>query len=219
MIDKLSLLSAPTASVVRDGLEQEIGVSDVVIDDILHLTSGKQIIVDAVVREGSVEVNESLLTGESDPIIKKAGDTLYSGSYVISGSCYAQATAIGNDIYIEKLTSQAKKYKKPKSDIFRSLKIIITTIGIFILPIGAWLFVNMYVRDATPYTEAVVATSGAVIGMIPSGLFLLTSVALFVGVIRLGENNTLVQELFCIEMLAELIPYVLIRQVLSPMVQ
>jgi len=204
MIDKLSLLSAPTASVVRDGLEQEIGVSDVVIDDILHLTSGKQIIVDAVVREGSVEVNESLLTGESDPIIKKAGDTLYSGSYVISGSCYAQATAIGNDIYIEKLTSQAKKYKKPKSDIFRSLKIIITTIGIFILPIGAWLFVNMYVRDATPYTEAVVATSGAVIGMIPSGLFLLTSVALFVGVIRLGENNTLVQELFCIEMLARI---------------
>ena len=111
MIDKLSLLSAPTASVVRDGLEQEIGVSDVVIDDILHLTSGKQIIVDAVVREGSVEVNESLLTGESDPIIKKAGDTLYSGSYVISGSCYAQATAIGNDIYIEKLTSQAKNIR------------------------------------------------------------------------------------------------------------
>src|SRR5690554_4084784 len=139
MIDKLSLLSAPTASVVRDGLEQEIGVSDVVIDDILHLTSGKQIIVDAVVREGSVEVNESLLTGESDPIIKKAGDTLYSGSYVISGSCYAQATAIGNDIYIEKLTSQAKKYKKPKSDIFKSLSYIIRGVGFIIIPIGITL--------------------------------------------------------------------------------
>ena len=103
MIDKLSLLSAPTAMVIRDGLEQEIGVADVVIDEILKLSAGKQIIVDAVVRQGSVEVNESLLTGESDPIVKKAGDTLYSGSFVISGSVYAQATAIGNDIYIEKI--------------------------------------------------------------------------------------------------------------------
>ncbi len=204
MIDKLSLLSAPTATVVRDGLEQEIGITDVVIDDILHLASGKQIIVDAVVREGTIEVNESLLTGESDPIIKKAGDTLYSGSFVISGNCYAQATAIGNDIYIEKLTSQARKYRKPKSDIFNSLKIIITTIGVFIIPIGAALFYNMFVVGQTSYADSVVATAGAVIGMIPSGLFLLTSVALAVGVVRLGQNNTLVQELYCIEMLARI---------------
>src|SRR5690606_26614732 len=147
---------------------------------------------------------DSLLTGESDPVIKKAGDTLYSGSFVISGTCYAQATAIGNDIYIEKLTSQARKYRKPKSDIFNSLKIIIRTIGVFILPIGAALFYNMFVRDQTGYTESVVATAGAVIGMIPSGLFLLTSVALAVGVVRLGQNNTLVQELYCIEMLARI---------------
>lgn len=206
MIDKLSLLSAPTALVVRDSLEQEISIEDVVIDEILKLTSGKQIIVDAVVREGSVEVNESLLTGESDPIIKKAGDTLYSGSYVISGSCYAQATAIGNDIYIEKLTNQAKKYKKPKSDIFKSLKYIITTVGIIIIPIGVtlyWLAPGEW-DDIAYIGPNIVKSAGAMLGMIPSGLFLLTSVALAVGVVRLGQNNTLVQELYCIEMLARI---------------
>ena len=206
MIDKLSLLSAPTAVVVRDALEQEIAIEDVVIDDIIRLASGKQIIVDAVVREGSVEVNESLLTGESDPIIKKAGDTLYSGSFVISGTCYAQATAIGNDIYIEKLTNQAKKYKKPKSDIFKSLKTIITIVGAIIIPIGLTLY---YLapgewNDPAFIGPNIVKSAGAMLGMIPSGLFLLTSVALAVGVVRLGQNQTLVQELYCIEMLARI---------------
>ena len=206
MIDKLSLLSAPTAIVVRDGLEQEIGIVDVVIDDILKLSSGKQIIVDAVVREGTIEVNESLLTGESDPIVKRVGDTLYSGSFVISGSVYAQATAIGNDIYIEKLTSQAKKYKKPKSDIFRSLKLIVTTIGFFIIPIAGALYFLGLEGNYTNLIQPILVerTAGAIIGLIPSGLFLLTSVALAVGVVRLGQNNTLVQELYCIEMLARI---------------
>lgn len=206
MIDKLSLLSAPTAVVIRDGLEQEIGITDVVIDEIIKLNSGKQIIVDAVVREGTVEVNESLLTGESDPIIKKAGDTLYSGSFVISGNCYAQATAIGNDIYIEKLTSQARKYKKPKSDIFNSLKIIIRTVGVFIIPIGLTLYFLApgEWNDPEFIGSNIVKSAGAMLGMIPSGLFLLTSVALAVGVVRLGQNNTLVQELYCIEMLARI---------------
>lgn len=111
MIDKLSLLSAPTALVIRDGEEYEIAVHDVVIDEILFLNSGKQIPADAVVREGTIEVNESLLTGESDAIIKRKGDTLYSGSYVVSGSCNAQVTAVGKDIYIQKLTNQAKNIK------------------------------------------------------------------------------------------------------------
>ncbi|MFA7417217.1 MAG: HAD-IC family P-type ATPase [Acholeplasma sp.] len=206
MIDKLSLLSAPTAMVIRDGFEQEIGISDVVIDEILKLSAGKQIIVDAVVRQGTVEVNESLLTGESDPIIKKAGDTLYSGSFVISGSVYAQATAIGNDIYIEKLTSQAKKYKKPKSDIFRSLKLIVRLIGFLIIPIGAGLYFLGLNGNYDQIIQPVLVerTAGAIIGLIPSGLFLLTSVALAVGVVRLGQNNTLVQELYCIEMLARI---------------
>src|SRR5690554_219696 len=206
MIDKLSLLSAPTAMVIRDGFEQEIGITDVVIDEILKLSAGKQIIVDAVVRQGTVEVNESLLTGESDPVIKKAGDTLYSGSFVISGSVYAQATAIGNDIYIEKLTSQAKKYKKPKSDIFRSLKLIVRVIGFLIIPIAAGLYILGLNGNYDQIIQPVLVerTAGAIIGLIPSGLFLLTSVALAVGVVRLGQNNTLVQELYCIEMLARI---------------
>jgi len=214
-IDKLSLLSAPTAIVKRDSDEVEIGVFDVVIDDILFLSSGKQIPADAVVREGTLEVNESLLTGESDPIIKHKGDTLYSGSFVISGSCHAQVTAVGKDIYIQKLTSQAKKYKKPESDLLGSLKIIIRTVGALILPLAATLFYLMWSQVnwapgisiteqlASPeYQQIVIKTAGAMIGMIPSGLFLLTSMALAVGVIRLAQNNTLVQELYCIEMLA-----------------
>jgi cation-transporting ATPase E len=200
-IDKLSLLSAPTAIVIRDSDELEIGVIDVVIDDILKLSSGKQITADAVVREGTIEVNESLLTGESDPILKSKGDTLYSGSYVISGRAYAQVTAIGKDIYIQKLTNQAKKYKKPQSELLSSLKIIIRIIGAIIIPVSAALVYIMY-TNGEAYKTIVEKTSGAMIGMIPSGLFLLTSMALAVGVIRLAQNNTLVQELYCIETLA-----------------
>jgi cation-transporting ATPase E len=201
-IDKLSLLTAPTAIVMRDGSELEIGVADVVIDDILHLSSGKQIPADAVVRQGSVEVNESLLTGESDAIVKKKGDTLYSGSFVVSGNCYAQATAVGHNIHIQKLTNQAKKYRKPQSDLLGSLRVIIRIVGALIIPIAATLFYLMTNYSALPYNEIVQKTTGAMIGMIPSGLFLLTSMALAVGVIRLAQNNTLVQELYCIEMLA-----------------
>jgi cation-transporting P-type ATPase E len=214
-IDKLSLLSAPTAIVIRDSDEFEIAIQDVVIDDILFLSSGKQIPADAVIRQGTIEVNESLLTGESDPIIKRKGDTLYSGSFVVSGSCNAQVTAVGKDIYIQKLTNQAKKYKKPESDLLGSLKLIIRIVGVIILPLAATLFYLNWVatdwsahatlaqRLTSPeYAAIVKSTTGAMIGMIPSGLFLLTSMALAVGVIRLAQNNTLVQELYCIEMLA-----------------
>lgn len=215
MIDKLSLLSAPTAVVVRDKEEYEIAVHDVVIDEILNLSSGKQIPADAVIREGSIEVDESLLTGESDAIIKRKGDTLYSGSFVVSGNCRAQVTAVGKDIYIQKLTNQAKKYKKPASELLGSLKIIIRIVGALIVPLSAALFYLMWMgvgfdpaltlaeKLASPeYAAIVEKTAGAMIGMIPSGLFLLTSMALAVGVIRLSQNNTLVQELYCIEMLA-----------------
>ncbi len=202
MIDKLSLLSAPTANVVRDSGDYEISVSNIVIDDILYLNSGKQIAADCVVREGTLEVNESLLTGESDPILKRKGDTLYSGSYVASGSCYAQVTAIGNDIYIQKLTSKAKVYQKPKSDLLASLKIIIRTVAGIIVPLAGLLFYTMTTNTNLGYEDIVKATAGAMIGIIPSGLFLLTSMALAVGVVRLAQNSTLVQELYCIEMLA-----------------
>lgn len=202
-IDKLSLLSAPTGSVIRDKEEQEIMISDLVLDDILKLSSGKQISADCVVRSGSIEVNESLLTGESDPILKKPGDELLSGSFVVSGHCFAQVTKTGKDSYIENLSRQAKKYRKPKSDLLKSLRMVIRTVGLLIVPIGAVLF-WMQLQGGATYQEAVRGTSGAVVGMIPSGLFLLTSTTLAVGVLRLAQNNTLVQELYCIEMLARI---------------
>jgi len=206
IIDKLSILSAPQATILRDGDVYDINVDEVVLDDILCLSSGNQIAADSVLVEGGIEVNESLLTGESDAISKKPGDVLYSGSFVVSGNCKARVERVGKDNYIEKLTSQAKKYRKPKSDLLKTLTMLIRVVAIFIIPLGTMVFLSQWngadFGGSSDYVESVKTTSGAVIGMIPSGLFLLTSVALAVGVIRLAQNNTLVQELYCIEMLA-----------------
>lgn len=201
-IDRLSLLSAPTAVVFRDGVQKEIKVTEVVLDDLLLLESGKQICADSIVINGTIEVNESLLTGESDSIPKKPGDTLYSGSFVVSGNCSARVDKIGKDNYIETLTSQAKQYQKPNSDLMKSLNLIIRVMAVVIIPIGGWLFYMQAFQNGADYITSVRKTAGAMIGMIPSGLFLLTSVALYLSVIRLGQNNVLVQELYCIEMLA-----------------
>jgi len=201
-IDRLSLISAPTAVVKRNGIKHEIPVTEVVLDDLLLLETGKQICADAIVLEGSIEVNESLLTGESDAIVKNPGDILYSGSFVVSGNCSARVDKIGKDNYIEKLTNQAKQYKKPKSDLMYSLSLIIKSMAVVIVPIGLTLFYIMYQRTGLSYVYSLRKTAGAMIGMIPSGLFLMTSIALAVGVIRLASRNVLVQELYCIEMLA-----------------
>ncbi len=210
VIDKLSVLSAPVAMVLRDSKEFEIPVNEVVLDDLLILESGKQICSDSIVTEGMIEVNESLLTGESDAIIKNPGDELFSGSFVVSGRCKARVDKVGKDNYIEKLTKAAKQYTKPKSDLLGTLNLIIRVMAILIIPIGALLFLtqvydsslNQFTEDYDIYAAAVIKTAGAMIGMIPSGLFLLTSVALYVGILKLSQNNTLVQELYCIEMLA-----------------
>lgn len=202
IIDKLSILSAPSAMVIRDGADYEVAVTDVVLDDLLVLENGNQICSDSVVVSGTIEVNESLLTGESDAIVKKVGDTLLSGSFVVSGNCRAKVEKVGKDNYIEILSSQAKKYVKPKSDLWRSLKLIITFMAFVIIPIGIALFVMQYWNGSVDYPTAVRKTAGAMVGMIPSGLYLLTTVALMLGVIRLSQNNVLVQEVYCIEMLA-----------------
>ncbi len=201
-IDRLSLLQAPTAIVIRDGLQIEIPVNEVVLDDILLLETGKQIPSDAIVVEGSIEVNESLLTGESDAIVKKNGDSLYSGSFVVSGRCKAQVEKVGKDNYIEQLSGEAKSYKKPKSDLLKSLNWIIYVMAVVVVTVGVTLFLMQYKVNGVDYVTAVRKTAGAMIGMIPSGLYLLSSVALAVGVIRLAQNNVMVQELYCIEMLA-----------------
>ena len=212
MIDKLSILSAPTVNVLRDGQHQEIEVKDIVLDDIMLLTNGKQICSDSVVIEGFIEVNESLLTGESDAILKKPGDVLYSGSFVVSGACKARVEKVGEENYIQKLTKQARKYEKPRSEIMKSLNIIIRTVGVLIFLLGPIYFLmchgkvlfntNVSWFGDAGYKEAVTTTAGAIIGMIPSGLFLLTSIALATSVVKLAHNKTLVQELYCIEMLA-----------------
>ena len=206
MMDKLSNINAPTANVIRGGEMYSVSVDNVVLDDIILLESGKQIPSDAILVAGSVEVNESLLTGESDAIEKKKGDVLHSGSFVVSGACKARVERVGKDNYVQKLTSQAQKYRKPKSDLMKTLKRIIIFMTIIIIPLGSGVFVRMYnglpLGGTQDYMYAVTHTAGAVIGMIPSGLFLCTSIALAVGVIRLAQHNTLVQDLYCIEMLA-----------------
>ena len=205
MIDRLSLMSSPTAFVIRNGVESEILTNEVVLDDIIILETGKQICADSIVVDGSIEVNESLLTGESDAIIKKPGDELLSGSFVVSGKCKARVDKVGKDNYIEKLSSQAKAYKKPKSDLLKSLNLIIKVMSFPVIVLGGTLFFIMYFRSADyagDIVNCIRKTAGAMIGMIPSGLFLMSSIALMVGVIRLGQKNVLVQELYCIEMLA-----------------
>lgn len=201
-IDRLSLISAPTAVVKRAGINREVAVNEVVLDDLLLLENGKQICADSIVVDGQVEVNESLLTGESDAIVKKVGDVLYSGSYVVSGKCCARVDKIGKDNYIEQLTSQAKQYKKPKSDLLISLNWIIRVMAFVVIIVGGLLFYIMYFKNHLDYVFSIRKTAGAMIGMIPSGLFLTTSIALAVGVIRLAQRNVMVRELYCIEMLA-----------------
>lgn len=213
-VERLKLVTAPTAIVIRNGARVTIPVSEIVLDDIVYYETGKQICADAIVVKGEAETNEALLTGESDPVKKKLGDELLSGSYVSSGNCYARVDKVGGANYVERLTSYAKRYKKPKSELNASVTKIIKTVSIIIVPVvilmllGAtynpvtktWGDWSGYTREM--WNQNVQNIGGAVIGMIPSGLFLLTSVALFTSVIRLSKKKTLVQDLYCIEMLA-----------------
>ena len=201
-IEKLSLVSAPTAVVIREGQRQEIPSSEVVLDDRVLLEAGKQICADCVVLEGSIEVNESLLTGESVSVRKNPGDPLYGGSFVVSGSCTALADKVGEASYVQQLSAQAKQYKKPNSELMKAMKKIINFIGIIIIPMACLMGWNNYRATGGDIVETVTQTAGSIIGMIPAGMFLLTSVALAVGVINLAKKKTLVQDLYCIEMLA-----------------
>ena len=200
-IEKLSLLTAPAVKVVRDGKEQTISVDEVVIDDVVILTNGKQIVADSVIIEGTIEVNESMLTGESLPIKKKVGDTVLAGSFVVSGSCHVRVEKVGSNNYIQQLASKAKQYKKPQSELFNSLKQIIRVIAFILIPIAILMYINNYTQFGDIKTT-VEKTAGSVIGMIPAGMFLLCSVTLTVSVIKLARRKALVQDLYCVEMLA-----------------
>ena len=216
-IDKLSILAANTIKVVRDGEVVEIPVKEIVLDDVLVLELGNQVPADCILAEGSVEVNESLLTGESVAIKKSVGDTLYAGSFISSGSGKFRVEKVGKETYLEKLTSKAKKYKRPNSELMNSTKMIIKCVSILIIPIAIGTFLTTYRHidvtdkaylDVMPWlfskdvNYAIQYTCTVVIGMIPSGMLLLTSIALAVGIMRLVKSNTLVQDMYSLEMLA-----------------
>ncbi len=202
-VDKLSLISSTKVNVVRNSKIEHIPIKELVLDDIVYLKNGNQIVSDCIVVDGKCEVNESLLTGESDPITKKKGDMLLSGSFIVSGSCKAKIEHIGNQNYAAKISNDAKYIKKVNSEIMYTLNLIIKIISFIIIPLGIMLFYKQFnIVESNTYQNAVVHTVAALIGMIPEGLILLTSTVLAVGVIRLSKQKVLVQELYCIETLA-----------------
>ncbi len=221
-IDKLSILTSPYANVVREKRVQEIPVDQLVVDDILILSAGQQVPADCIAVEGSAELNESLLTGESVPIKKEEGDLLYAGSFVASGKIVVRVDKIGEATYISKLTARAKKYKRPNSEIMNSINLFIKVIGGIIIPVAIFMFLTNFHNMGNTWeelsarggfwknllagdlalSETIQKTASVVIGMIPSGLILLTTVALSVGMIRLAKYNTLVQDMYSLEMLA-----------------
>ena len=200
-IDKLSIISSVNANVIRNGKNKIINIEDVVLDDIIIYKRGNQIIADSIIKEGIVEVNESLLSGEENLIQKKVGDILYSGSFVVSGKCIAKVEKVAINNYASKITREAKYIKKVNSVIMKTLKKVIKIISIIIIPLGIALFIKEYNLDKN-ITDSVVNTVAAIIGMIPEGLVLLTSTVLAVSVLRLSKRKVLVQQLYCIETLA-----------------
>ena len=202
-LDKLTMLNAPVTTVVREGKELQVKSQFLVLDDIAVFNAGNQISADAVIVEGTVSVNESLLTGESDEIIKGPGDTLMSGSFVVSGSCHAKLERVGKDSYISQLTLQAKRSKKgEQSEMIRSLNRIVKFAGIIIIPIGSFMFYQQYSMNEMPISDSVQAMVAAVIGMIPEGLFLIASTTLAISAMRLAYSKVLVHDMKCIETLA-----------------
>ena len=203
VLDKLSMMNAPTTAVIRDGKEVSVSSRDVVLDDIAVFRAGNQISADAIVLDGTVSVNESLLTGESDEIVKTAGDTLMSGSFIVSGSCRARLERVGEDSYISQLTIQAKKTRKgEQSEMIRSLNKIVKITGIIIIPIGITLFYEQHFIEERAVSGSIQSMVAAVIGMIPEGLFLLASTTLAISAMRLAMGKVLVHDMKCIETLA-----------------
>ena len=201
VIDKLSVIASKKVTVIRNGQEQNISMNEIVLDDIIKLKIGNQVVTDAIIKDGNVLVDESFITGESEYIEKSVGDLLLSGSFIVSGKCICQVEHIGEDNYTSKISKEAKYIKKVNSVIMNSLNDIVKFVSIVIVPLGLILFLRQY-HLGNGLEDAVVKTAAAVISMIPEGLVLLTSTVLAVSVIRLGRKKVLVQDLFCIETLA-----------------
>lgn len=201
-IDKLAILTARKSIVIREGQKWTVPTEELVLDDIVCLKTGDQVPADARILEGSLEVNESLLTGESDNLPKNEGDELFSGSFVTSGEACCQIIHVGKENYASQITSEAKEFKRHNSELKNSLNAILKVISIIIVPLGGLLFYKQYYLAGDSFRDSVVSMVAGVLGMIPEGLVLLTSVALTLGALVLANKKTLVQELYCIETLA-----------------
>lgn len=201
-IDKLAILTESKTVVLREGKKWKISTEKLVVDDLIFLKAGEQVPADAKILEGSLEVNESLLTGEADNLPKNTGDELFSGSFVTAGQACCQIIHVGRDNYASRITSEAKEFKRHNSELRNSLNAILKVISIIIVPLGAMLFYKQYYFVGDNIRDSVVNMVAAVLGMIPEGLVLLTSVALTLGALKLAQKKTLVQELYCIETLA-----------------
>jgi len=202
-IEKLSLISALKSTVIRGGERKSIALNDIVLDDIIVLANGNQIPADCVVVDGQIEVNESLLTGESNPIQKTKGSTVLAGSFVVSGTCLVRVDKVGGESYVQTLAKGATRYVRPRSELLGSLRLLIKVISVIMIVLAVGYVMRQLLSNDNLEREITIAkTIGAVVGMIPAGMFLLTSLALAVGVINLAKSHTLVQELYCIEMLA-----------------
>lgn len=203
IVDKLSIISSSRAKVIRDGFLKQIHINDIVLDDVIIYELGNQVVVDSIIMDGECEVNESFITGEAKTIYKKKGDTILSGSFIVSGDVKAKVIHVGLDNYTSIISRDAKKMKKQiNSEIMKSLNKIVKYISIFLVPIGVLLLLRQFSISGNTTSNAVTSVVAAVIGMIPEGLILLVSTVLAVSTLRLSKKNVLVQDLYCIETLA-----------------
>lgn len=202
LVEQLSVLNRPRAVVLRDGAEREVDISQIVKDDVIVLESGRQICCDAVVVSGSIEVNESLLTGESDAVVKEKGDELLSGSSVVCGRCYAKVVHAGEDNYAERLTREVQKAKNTDSELFGSMRQVTRFTSVLIVPLGILMLVQAFLVRGESADTAVVSSAAALLGMLPKGLVLLITVSLAAGVARMAKKRILVQNLSALETLA-----------------
>lgn len=201
-VEKLSIVTTPMIKTVRDGAIEMIPADQLVLDDVIILSNGSQVPADCKILNGNVEVNESLLTGESNAIEKNAGGQLLSGSFLVSGECHARVEKIGKDNYISQMAKKAKEFKTPQSNLFKDLNRLIKYIGIALVPIGVLTFLKEYAVAGSTIKDQVTNTSGALTSMIPAGMFLLVTISLAIGVVKLSRKKTLVRDLYSIEMLA-----------------
>ncbi|MDY0373358.1 MAG: HAD-IC family P-type ATPase [Candidatus Izemoplasmatales bacterium] len=214
-VKELSLLSQPMASVIRQHFELEIPIEELVVDDLYCLKAGNQIVTDSDIAEGVLIVNEANLTGEAEPVVKKPGDRVYSGSFVVSGNAFTRVKLVGKDNFIEQLSAKVKTLGKPTSVMLRSMKKILKVIGIIIIPLGLMTFFTAFTKSGydylpdffqagEPYQNALKKMAGSMVAMVPSGMFLLTTFTFATGVIKLSKKNVLVQELYSIETLSRI---------------